>query len=75
VGSYRSSQGLVIVEHSRQYNLYLSDETGVYYSLSLDNIVIDNIRSAIDIVLVSWCAPVTGMFVQLLGHIMYSICE
>ena len=55
MGSYRSSQGLVIVEHLRQYNLYLSDETGVYYSLSLDNVVVDDFSGAIDIILVSWC--------------------
>jgi len=53
VGSYRSSQALVIVEHSQQYNLYLSDETGVYYSLSLDNVVIDDDSGAIDVELVS----------------------
>ncbi|XP_065899121.1 VPS10 domain-containing receptor SorCS1-like isoform X4 [Dysidea avara] len=52
VGSYRSSQGLVIVEHTRQYDLYLSDETGVYYSLSLDNVVVDDIYGAIDILLI-----------------------
>ena len=34
-------QALVIVEHvGGFYNLYLSDESGVYYSLSLRDIVV-----------------------------------
>ena len=42
VGSYRSAQALVIVRHTSGVdNLYLSDETGTYYSLSLDTIVLD----------------------------------
>ena len=37
-----SLQALVIVEHaSSLYNLYLSDITGVYFSLSLPDIVLD----------------------------------
>ena len=40
-------QALVIIEHSEGfYNLYLSDETGVVYSLSLRDIVI---KQAIDL--------------------------
>ena len=43
-------QALVIVEHNvkgkgRFYNLYLSEETGVYFSLSLRDIVIENDRN------------------------------
>ena len=41
MGSHRSSQSLVIVEHGSFFNLYLSDETGTYYSLSLKDIVVD----------------------------------
>ena len=34
-------QALVIVEHaSGQYNLYLSDITGVYFALSLEDLVV-----------------------------------
>ena len=40
VTSHRSSQALVIIEHENVYNLYLSDETGIYYSLSLEDIVV-----------------------------------
>ena len=44
VYSYRSAQAVVIVQHSSGVNnLYLSDESGTYYSLSLEDIVkIDN---------------------------------
>ena len=36
-------QALVIVEHAGGFfNLYLSDESGVYYSLSLRDLVIDS---------------------------------
>lgn len=41
VTSHRSSQALVIIEHENAYNLYLSDETGIYYSLSLEDIVVE----------------------------------
>jgi len=42
VGSYRSAQAIVIVRHTSGVdNVYLSDETGVYYFLSLHNIVLD----------------------------------
>ena len=45
-------QALVIVEHtSGQYNLYLSDITGVYFALSLANIVVTG--RGIDLELVS----------------------
>lgn len=53
MGSYRSSQAIVIIEHAQRYSLYMSDETGVYYSLSLDNIVVDGDSGAIDLLLVS----------------------
>lgn len=44
-------QALVIVEHEGGFfNLYLSEETGVYYSLSLRDLVVDY---AIDLELVS----------------------
>ena len=39
MGSHRSSQALVIVEHAVHYSLYLSDETGTFYSLSLQDLV------------------------------------
>ena len=39
--SHRSSQALVIIEHENVYNLYLSDETGIYYSLSLEDIMVE----------------------------------
>ena len=41
ITSHRSSQVLVIIEHENIYNLYLSDETGIYYSLSLEDIVVE----------------------------------
>ena len=41
MGSHRSSQSVIIVEHDLLFNLYLSDETGTYYSLSLEDIVVD----------------------------------
>lgn len=51
VSHIEERQALVIVEHEGDfYNLYLSDETGVYYSLSLRDIVINN---AIDLERVS----------------------
>ena len=41
-------QALVIVEHdSGQNNLYLSDEKGVYFSLSLPDLVVE--RTGIDL--------------------------
>ena len=46
-------QALVIVEHTNgQFNLYLSDETGLYYSLSLPDIVYNN--GVIDLEIVSF---------------------
>ena len=46
-------QAMVIVEHSSgQYNLYLSDITGVYFSLSLPDIVVEA-NSGTDLELVS----------------------
>ena len=38
--SHRSSQALVIVEHENHHSLYLSDETGIYFTLSLKDIVV-----------------------------------
>ena len=40
VGSHRSSQSLIIIDHDTHYNLYLSDETGTNYTLSLEDLVI-----------------------------------
>ena len=40
VGSHRGSQSLIIVDHDTHFNLYLSDETGTYYSLSLEDLVV-----------------------------------
>ena len=41
VGHINELQALVIVEHvSGQFNLYLSDITGVYFSLSLEDLVV-----------------------------------
>ena len=45
-------QAMVIVEHaSGQHNLYLSDITGVYFTLSLPDLVVGN--NAIDLKQVS----------------------
>ena len=53
MGTYRSAQAFVVVRHtSRIDNLYFSDETGTYYSLSLDNIVLDE-QNGLDLDLVS----------------------
>ena len=53
VGSYRSAQALVIVRHTSGLdNLYLSDETGTYYSLSLDRLVLVE-QNGIDLELIS----------------------
>jgi len=42
VGSYRSAQAIVVVKHSSGLdNVYLSDDSGTYYTLSLDNVVLD----------------------------------
>ena len=41
MGSYRPSQALIIIEHETHYNLYLSDKTGTYYSLSLQDLAVD----------------------------------
>ena len=54
VASHRSSQALVIIEHENTYNLYLSDETGVYYSLSLENLAV-KATSSVDLIVVSNC--------------------
>ena len=45
-------QALVIVEHANgQYNLYLSDITGIYFALSLEDLVVT--QRGIDLELVS----------------------
>ena len=49
-GSHRSSQSLVIVKHDSAYNLYLSDVTGTYYTLSLEDLVGENFRVDLNIV-------------------------
>ena len=47
-------QALVIVEHaSGKYNLYLSDITGEYFSLSLEDLVVVGNRRTIDLEVVS----------------------
>jgi len=52
VFSYRSAQAVVVVEHSsRMNNLYMSDETGTFYSLSLDDVIIT--KGYLDLELVS----------------------
>ena len=54
VTSHRQSQSLIIVEHDYHFSLYLSDETGTYYTLSLEDITVevyDNL--AIDLEIVS----------------------
>ena len=64
---------MVIVEHvGAFYNLYLSDETGVYYSLSLRDIVVKN---AIDLEVVSACVHLRTMYtcMSVLEH-MYCVC-
>ena len=53
MGTYRSAQALVVIRHtSGLNNLYFSDETGAYYSLSLYNIVLDP-QNGLDLELVS----------------------
>ena len=48
-------QAVVLVQHvSGQFNLYLSDTTGVDYSLSLRDIVVDLSNNNIDVELVGW---------------------
>ena len=52
VGTYRSAQVFVVVRHTSGLdNLYFSDETGTYYSLSLDNIVLDE-QNGLDLELI-----------------------
>lgn len=40
MSSHRQSQALVIVYHGSHFTLYLSDPTGTYYSLSLEDIAV-----------------------------------
>ena len=49
-GQYRSSQSLLVVKHESMYNFYISDKTGTYYSLSLEDIVADDNEEDITIV-------------------------
>ena len=54
-------QALVIVEHAGGfYNLYLSDESGLYFSLSLTDIVIETLYSRwqIDLELVRYVCTI-----------------
>jgi len=44
---------MIIIDHENVYNLYLSDETGTYYSLSLEDLVVDGKK--IDLEIVSSC--------------------
>ena len=54
MGSYRPSQALIIIKHESHYNLYLSDETGTYYSLSLQDLAVgEGIDFEIDFEIVS----------------------
>lgn len=39
--SHRQSQSLLIVQHDYQFSLYLSDETGTFYTLSLEDIAVE----------------------------------
>ena len=55
MGSYRSSQALVVIDHDSHHSLYLSDETGTYYTLSLEDIVRDNGLTDLEIVRESIC--------------------
>ena len=53
-------QALVIVEHAEgYYNLYLSDESGLFFSLSLRDIVVETLygRWQIDLELVRSLLP------------------
>ena len=54
MGTHRSSQAIFIIDHHTHYSLYLSDETGVYFTLSLEDIVVDNSKSAVDLQIVSY---------------------
>ena len=59
--SHRSSQALVIIEHKNHYSLYLSDETGIYFTVSLEDIVVkvNDIELqdfTVDLQIVSSCA-------------------
>jgi len=48
-------QAMVLVQHvSGQFNLYLSDTTGVDYSLTLRDIVVDFSNNYIDVEWVGW---------------------
>ena len=49
-GSYRSSQSLLVVEHENVYNFYLSDKTGTYYTLSLEDLVAEDYKVDLTIV-------------------------
>ena len=54
MGIYRSAQVLVVIRHTSGLdNLYFSDETGTYYSLSLYNIILD-VQNGLDLELVSY---------------------
>ena len=45
VDDIKAKQALVIVEHTNgQYNLYLSEETGQYFSLSMPDIILSDLE-------------------------------
>ena len=52
VTSHRSSQSLIVIQHYSHYSLYLSEETGTYYTLSLVDIAVSN-EYEIDLAIVS----------------------
>ena len=54
VATINEAQALVIIEHEGDfYNLYLSDDSGIFYSLSLRDLVIEEDPLQIDLELVS----------------------
>ena len=61
VSHINQQQALVIVEHSSgQYNLYLSDVTGVYFALSLPDLVNDGTQFDLDLVSVGVACELGG---------------
>ena len=53
VTSHRSSQVMFMIDHDSHYSIYLSDETGIYFTLSLEDLVVDDSRRTIDLQIVS----------------------
>ena len=54
VTSHRSSQVMFLIDHNSHYSIYLSDETGIYFTLSLEDLVVDDSIHAIDLQVVSY---------------------